>query len=72
MILSSAKKRCEIRGPRGQAATPLRTLVLVALRSRAENPFTKNKNKKGDIGSPCHNPLVRVMWPQGVPLIFIE
>ena len=72
IILSSAKRRCDMQGPYGQAATPCRSPLLVAWRRRDYNPFAQNKKRKGDIGSPCLKPLVGVIWPLGFPLILIE
>ena len=61
IILSSAKKRCEIYGPSGQATTPLSRPVVVAYWRRDESLSSQNRKKKGEMGSPCLKPRERMM-----------
>ncbi|KAK4607135.1 hypothetical protein RGQ29_001096 [Quercus rubra] len=72
MILSSAKRRCEICGPCGQAATPLSEPIDVACLRRDESPSAQNKKRNREIGSPCLKPRESMMWPRGLPFNLTE
>ena len=54
---SSANKRWEMLGALGQILTPLILPSVSALCNRDEKPSAHNKDKYGDNGSPCLNPL---------------
>ena len=72
IMLSSAKKRCEIRGPCGQAATPWSEPIEVACWRRDESPSAQNKKRKGEMRSPCLKPLDGTMCPRGPPFNLID
>ena len=44
--LLSAKKRCEIFGPLGQVATPVKRPLSTDFLSKADSPSAQNRNKK--------------------------
>ena len=72
IILLSTKKRCDIRGPCEQAATPWIEPVDVACWRRDDSTSTQNKKRKEDMGSPYLKPQKGTMWPRDLPFNLIE